>query len=270
MNCRDVDRLLMRGEISSAAQLPLEAREHIAVCPSCQALARALSPEEAAEPLPTEMLRGLERKLTKDLRPVRPLSPAPYRFAVFAGTFVAVVIFGVARLGALAIPVLSPAQAAVSLTVLAAGATLLAYSLAQQMVPGSRLLWNPAVLPVTITIALIVAIAGMFPFQREPNFWGNAWICLRTGAVLAAVTAAPVWMLLRRGAILSPRLTGAAAGLLAGLAGTSALAIHCPNLNAAHILAGHVGVALLGATAGLGVGYAIETYGFHHAKSDRA
>jgi hypothetical protein len=60
---------------------------------------------------------------------------------------------------------------------------------------------------------------------------------------------------LRRGAILSPIMTGAATGLLAGLAGATALEIHCPNLDASHILVSHLGVAVLGAVAGLVVGW---------------
>jgi len=64
---------------------------------------------------------------------------------------------------------------------------------------------------------------------------------------------------LRPGAILSPIMTGAATGLLAGLAGTTALEIHCPNLDAWHILASHLGVAVIGAVVGLLVGWAVET-----------
>jgi hypothetical protein len=53
-------------------------------------------------------------------------------------------------------------------------------------------------------------------------------------------------------------MTGAATGLLASLAGTTALEIHCPNLDASHILVSHLGVAVLGAVAGLVVGWAVE------------
>jgi hypothetical protein len=53
-------------------------------------------------------------------------------------------------------------------------------------------------------------------------------------------------------------MTGAATGLLAGLVGTSALEIHCPNLDAWHILVSHLGVAVLGAMAGLVVGVVFE------------
>jgi hypothetical protein len=72
------------------------------------------------------------------------------------------------------------------------------------------------------------------------------------------LAAVPFWILLRRGAVLSPRVTGAATGLLAGLAGTSTLEIHCPNLDVWHILVSHLGVAVLGAVAGFIVGTAVE------------
>ena len=71
----------------------------------------------------------------------------------------------------------------------------------------------------------------------------------------------PFWLVLRRGAILSPRLTGAAAGLLAGLAGTSMLEIHCPNLDAWHILLSHWGVAILCALGGFVAGLTAEIAG---------
>ena len=53
-------------------------------------------------------------------------------------------------------------------------------------------------------------------------------------------------------------MTGAAAGLLSGLVGAGCLEIHCPNLDASHILVGHLGVAVVGAGAGLAIGFAAE------------
>jgi hypothetical protein len=55
-------------------------------------------------------------------------------------------------------------------------------------------------------------------------------------------------------------MTATAMGLLAGLAGTTALEIHCPNLAAWHILASHLGVALIAAIVGLVVGWAVENW----------
>jgi len=78
------------------------------------------------------------------------------------------------------------------------------------------------------------------------------------GVPFALLAAGPFWVVLRRGAILSPRAAGATTGLLAGLAGTSVLEIHCPNLDLSHILVWHVGVSVLGSLCGLAAGVAAE------------
>ena len=56
----------------------------------------------------------------------------------------------------------------------------------------------------------------------------------------------PVRIVLRsRLWILSPRMTGAATGVLAGLIGANMLEIHCPNLDAWHILTAHLGMVVM-------------------------
>ena len=77
---------------------------------------------------------------------------------------------------------------------------------------------------------------------------------MRTGLAYAVPAAAAFWLLLRRGAILAPGLTGATAGGLAGLAGMGVLDMRCPNSNAYHILIWHVGVALVAMAGGFAVG----------------
>jgi hypothetical protein len=81
------------------------------------------------------------------------------------------------------------------------------------------------------------------------------------GIPIGALAAGLFWLVLRRGAILSPSMTGAATGLLAGLVGASVLEIHCPNLDALHILVSHLGVAILCAMAGLFTGLTAEIIG---------
>ena len=56
-------------------------------------------------------------------------------------------------------------------------------------------------------------------------------------------------------------MTGAATGPLAGLVGTSVLEIHCPNLEAWHILVSHLGVAIMCALIGLVSGLTAEIIG---------
>jgi hypothetical protein len=126
-------------------------------------------------------------------------------------------------------------------------------------VPGRRHWIPPRLLPLGIMFALAVVIAALFDFRQEQHSWARDWACLTTGIPLGAIAAVPSWLVLRRGAILSPAMTGAAIGLLAGLVGTSALEIHCPDLHAGHILVSHLGVAVLGTTGGFFIGMVAGT-----------
>jgi len=256
MNCHDVDRALSQG-----SPLPLQAEEHAGTCERCQLLLAALNQSVPVDPVSPAALRKIAESLADNLRPVRPLAPARYFVAAFVGIFVSIVALSVYRLGAFAIAVMTPLQTTAILSTLAIGTGLLVYSLVKQMVPGSRHRIAPALLAVGITLLVAMVMAVLFQVQQEENFWRNAWICIRAGTLVGALTAVPFWLVLHRGAILSPRMTGAAAGLLAGLAGTSMLEIHCPNLDAWHILLSHLGVAILCALAGLAIGLTAEIRG---------
>jgi hypothetical protein len=256
MNCADVGKAL--GE----PQLPLQAREHLQNCKSCQELVSALnSPVVADAPVPAT-LRHIAESIANDLRPVRPMAPAGYFFGAFLGIFVSIAALAVYRMGAHAIAVMTPLQTVAILGALVVGTVLLTYSLVLQMVPGSRHRIPPTLLPLGIAISLTIVIAVLFQFQHEQSFWSGSWDCLRAGTPIAVLAAIPGWLTLRRGAVLSPVRTGADAGLLAGLVGTSVLEIHCPNLDAWHILISHFGVAMLCALAGLLIGFAAEIKGY--------
>jgi hypothetical protein len=190
------------------------------------------------------------------------MAPARYFFGAFVTIFVSIVALAVYFMGAFGIVVMTPLQTIAILSALAISAGLLAYSLALQMAPGSRHRIPPRLLPAGITISLTIAIAVLFQFQHEQDFWGNAWPCIRAGTPIGVLAAVPFWLMLRRGAILSPTMSGAATGLFAGLVGTSVLEIHCPNLDAWHILVSHLGVAMLCALAGLVVGLTAEVKGY--------
>src|SRR5260370_14983681 len=256
MNCNDVDQALIDWPVAS--RFPPQAEEHLRSCRRCQELVRALSAPVPAEPPSPTTVRQIEQSMVADLHAVRPLAPNRYVFAAFAAVFVSIVAVGVYRLGAFAIAVMSPLQAGAILSALAISTGLLAYSLMHQMVPGSRHRIPPKLLPVGVIISLTVAMAVLFQFQHERNFWTKGWACLRAGIPIGILAAVPFWLLLRRGAVLSPGVTGAATGLLAGLVGTTVLEIHCPNLAASHILVSHLGVSALLAMAGFFAGWAAE------------
>jgi Negative regulator of sigma F len=133
-------------------------------------------------------------------------------------------------------------------------AALLAWSLTEQIIPGSPYRIPRSQLPLTTVVCLTIVIVGLFPFASETHFWRTSWACIRRGSSIAALTALPFWLISRRGAILSKRLTGTTAGLVAGLAGTTVLETSCPNMEAWHVLTAHLGVAILAAMAGFVIG----------------
>jgi len=258
MKCSDLDHLLADSKQSGTIQLTEQAEEHLLACVGCQELVRAVNLRTGAELPPPEFLRQLEQTLAADLRPVRPLASRRYFFTAFAAIFAVTVALGVYRLGAFGIPAMTLAQNVGILGALAASAGLLAWSMVQQMGPGSRHRLPPALLPVAVLACLALVMAAFFPVEDEGSFWTQGWVCLRSGTPFGLLAAIPFWFLLRRGGILSPRVAGASTGLLAGLVGTSALEIHCPILGLSHILTWHLGVAILGALAGFFVGFVSE------------
>jgi hypothetical protein len=258
MNCNDINKALVEGAI--AWPLTPEAQDHLKNCERCREFVAAVSkPASEALPSPATLVQ-IESGLLADLRPIRLIAPKPYLLASLIAIFLCFVALGVYRIGAFALAVMSPLQAAVILGALAISAVLLAYSLVNQIVPGSLHRLPPAFLPVGITISLAIITVVLFQFQHERNFWTNSWACIRAGAPIGALAAAPLWFVLRRGAILSLSVTGLATGLFAGLVGTAVLEIHCPILDAWHILLSHLGVALLGALAGLFFGLAADKW----------
>lgn len=214
--------------------------------------------KQAHADAPPALIARLEKQIQGDLKPVRPLPGAGYFLAamalIFAGA-IAIVTYGSSALG---IEAQTWMQLAVVLPVLAAGATLLAISMVKQMVPGSRHWISPFILPVVTILVLLSAIAIVFRIHVERDLWGGGVACLKMGASYAAPSGFLFWLLLRRGAMLTPRLSGATAGMLAGIVGTFVLEIHCPNTNMMHIALFHCSHAVFGAAAGFAIGTLAE------------
>lgn len=205
--------------------------------------------ESQAGGLRPEQVHDIAGRLATDLKPVRPLPPAGLLATAFALIFSALVLLGGLTLGDRALLRMDWLTALFTFASLAASACLVAFALSGEMTPGRRLA-PPWVLAAGILLALAVVFAVVFPYQEELAFWLRAWRCLRTGLAAGSLAAALVWLILRHGATLDPRASGALAGLLGGLTGTAILEIHCSDFNAMHIIVGHWGAAALGAGIG--------------------
>jgi hypothetical protein len=143
---------------------------------------------------------------------------------------------------------------------LTASVLLFAISVVRQMAPGGKHSISPRLLPIGILAGLILAAAVIFQVRHETAFVPDGLACLRTGMTYSIPAALLFWVLLSRGAVLYPKLTGAAAGGFAGLIGVSVLEVGCPNLDLYHILVWHLGVILLCAIGGLSLGAAVDHF----------
>ncbi len=201
--------------------------------------------------VPADKLRQIESAVVADLKPVRPLAPAGVYFAAFAGIFVAAcAISSRYILGEHGWEALSNLQRSLVFAPLVAAAALLVFSVVRQMTPAGKYSRVTALWAAGVFLLMLLLMTFLFHPEPEADFAFDAWVCFRAGMLFAVPTGVLFWLLLWRSAALSPALTGATAGGLAGLAGLAVLEFHCPNLNLYHIVVAHVSVTLTCALAG--------------------
>jgi hypothetical protein len=211
--------------------------------------------EDRVEP---ELLERISGAILPGLRPVRPMPSARVTVAGLLLLTAAVAIAGASIFGMYGIHKLSGFESASIFAVVAVFAWLAASQSAAEMVPGNRRLVNPALLVWAGSLALIAVFAVLF--GRHAGGYAMAYAmdgfvpqgvpCLRAGLMHALPAAAGTWLILRRGMAVNRTAAGMAAGTLAGLAGVAMLSLHCPNLRAIHVMAWHVAVVPLSASAG--------------------
>ena len=251
MTCREVEKALAISSARGTDILMQSVREHIEDCASCRDLVRAVELPFGGAQVSSRQVEHLRSMIIGDLHPIRPLFPSWVFLLIFALIFAGLTYLGIFYLGMPGWFVLMPVQKIAVFTTLAASAALLAFSLVRQMVPGEKSLLPAALLPVVLFVLLCLVIASVFQVRTDTHFLRAGRACLQAGIPYAIPAGLLFWLILRRGAILSPRAVGAVAGMLAGLVSTTVLEVHCPNLNVWHILVWHVGIAALGLLAGL-------------------
>jgi len=251
MTCREVEKALAMSDTRGTGNVVAPVLAHIDECKSRQEFARIVRLPSANAQLDSSQIDCLEKMISNDLRPVRPLRPSWVFLSAFALVFVALSCLGVLYLGPYGWFVLMPVQRIAVFATLGASAALLAFALVRQMVPGQKALVPPGLLPIGLFGLLCLVVASVFQVQTDSHFLQSGERCLKAGIPYAIPAAFVFWFILRRGAILSPRVVGAITGMLAGLVSTTVLEVHCPNLNVWHVLVWHVGIALLGFITGL-------------------
>ena len=256
MTCREIDNLIVN--CASGAAVPEAAAAHLSACARCSRLVRAMRESRRPAPPSREQRDRMAAAVPQDLEPVKPLAPEGTFFVALLLAIAVTAALGGGGLGAAGFRALSRLQCVVVFGGLGIGSALLAFSAARQMVPGRKLVPLPLPLLAGGAGAMAAIAAVVFQARHESAFVAEGLECLRTGVGFALAAGIPIWLLLRRGAILYSGLAGATAGALAGLGGIAVLEIACPNLNAYHILAWHVGAVFASALGGLAIGCAAE------------
>jgi len=191
-----------------------------------------------------------------EIRPVRRLAPTWALALGFFGVFVAVAFAGASVFGMYGVRALTMGQRIAVFSVLACMAGFAAVAAAREMRPaGGRRIAGWA-LAVTCC-SMLLGFALLFHDYGMRRFAAQGMPCFGAGLLFAVPAAFCVTLLFRRGFVLNLIAAGLAAGLMAGLAGLGMLELHCPNLNAMHVMFWHVAVVVVSGLAGMLAGWII-------------
>lgn len=256
LTCTDIDDLIASSPVNFL-QTP-EAVEHMAGCKQCRGLVQTLQKMQQEPAFVESQVERIQALIVARLQPVRPIAPARFFLGACAIIFLSVMAIGITPSGMDGWAALNGMQRIAVFDTLAASAVLLAVSMIGQIVPGNKYALAPTLLPIGVLTVLMIILTVTFRPREELAFVQSGLACVRRGLSYSIPAAFLFWLLLRRGAILSPKLIGAAVGGLAGLAGFSVLELTCPDVNVFHIVVWHWGVVLIGTAAAALIGAVAE------------
>lgn len=254
MNCNEVTRLLLKRAEQTDTPLPFPAQAHLQTCEECRALQRSLETDRPDPEPASNWARRIDAEMAGTLQPVSPLPSAPVLVLRTSAVFVLLPVLAVAAMGVTGARAMSGWQLSAGLGLIAVSEILLSLSLCSLMVPGCIPL-----IPFSAGIAgtLIVFPAAMLALFPTAESWlspARGLRCLLLGWAVAALAAGWLFLLARKGAVFSWTSTGAVAGLLAGLAGATALHIECGFLDGGHRAFWHGGILASSTLTGLAIG----------------
>ncbi|MEO7143903.1 MAG: NrsF family protein [Bryobacteraceae bacterium] len=254
MNCEQVEQYLRGARDRPAEPLPEDVLTHLLTCERCRGRDEFRDVDLSEWEPSLQVRRRIRAQMAGYLSPVTPV-PAQATLILLTVAILVIVpslVLGVIGDGAL--HVMTLLQFMAWIVVIGAAEGMLSVSVAGLMVPGCRHRLHPQLL-VLLCIAAYLATALLF-FRRRlvANPVQEGAGCLLIGCGAAIPAAFVLWLLTRKGSVLSWPLTGSVIGLLAGLVGTSVLLFHCTLAEKAHLAVWHTGVLMLCTLAGLSFG----------------
>ncbi len=186
--------------------------------------------------------------------PVQALPSNGAMMLFVVGCFVILAALLAAPFGFYGFEKLSAGSAVTEYAVVLLLASVLAGGAVEQMIPGSRRVIQP-VAGVLVAISLLSGSASLlFPDFSTHEFIRRGIPCLRLGMLCAMAAGVLVALAMRRGFVTDAVQAAITCGALSGLLGVGVLALHCPILNAAHIISWHVSVVAVTSVVGALVG----------------
>jgi hypothetical protein len=253
--CTQVDSELDRQLEMPASELSFQARRHLDRCERCRNLYKWLSERPAAADASPELRRRIRGVLTASLAPVTPVPGIGIlilQLIVMCGVLALALI---ARMGVAGAEQMSAEQFLGVTGILTAGAALFSMLLAWQMIPGSHRRLSTVLAVAVFGFGLFTGIALLFPWSVSSAAFSLGWPCTVRGLAMAALGAAVIWFVIRRGAPVSATAMGATLGATAGLLGVTVLQFACIHQQALHLLIWHGGVLALSSGAGALAGH---------------
>ncbi len=247
MNCESVRERLSAGQPLTASE-----EEHLTTCLGCRSMMDAFA--VPAELLNPQRLERISRVIRGSLRPVRPLPSDEVFLGTAVAVFIAFSLVAATPLGFAGFRAMTGVQTIVYYGAIAICAVILGLVTAHEMIPGSKQRVHPAI-AFTGTTLLVGFVAVLLFRESDLNHFVKEGVpCLTVGLVSACVMGMASTVLLRRGFATSLPKLGAAAGFFSGLAGVGVLALHCRDLNSAHIVVWHLGAMVLAGAGGAVLG----------------
>jgi hypothetical protein len=211
------------------------------------------APEHWADPelFPeAERLCQIKSAILADLTPVTPLASQRVLLATLLIIAAVILAAGSLLLGLRGWYAFEPEVNLWRLLPVWVGVSVLAAGITRQMAPSgsaprAAIVWSS----LAFTFLTAATCLG-FDGYGEPRFFAIGLKCFGLASLHGVIAALFLWLVVRRGAILAPVLTGAMTGALAGFLSLAECELRCPSPNAYHLLVWHLPLVPLGVAAG--------------------
>lgn len=253
MTCKHIDDFLDQQWSRADQAVPRNVAQHLEQCDSCRRLFRLVRRDPPAWQASRQAHTRIQEAVLGSLQPVAPEPPARFALDLLMASS-AVLLTGITISGVRSPWTMTSWQFLTVVLLLACGSILLVFSLTRQLTPGASHRINPRVLVPALAVTFVCALFLLFPWRMSGGFWSRGLICFSFGVAFAGLASIPLWMVVRRRAVLSPVLTGATMGLFAGMLSAAVIHLGCPLATGPHQAIWHAAVpassALLGFLAG--------------------